>query len=296
MKNIFTIYNKVFKNPKTDYGMLTINHIVIDPNKLESLIVEMIFDWNNLEFVFSKNHIKGDERINILNRFLPATNIDETFDYDGYVKEELKKHTGFYSFLGEALMVIALKDIFGYQLSAAVLDVQDTIIDSHTGADGCLYDSKNNKLIIGEAKFRNSLNDCFDEIESNFTTDSSIENKLNSFYNASRNNPNSKQIILQSLKTNDLKIVNFHDFLKMELIMCGFATHDSLISTEKYLKDGFYDRWGMTNETIGENIKKRYSMDSAPNYTLYMFHVPIKSKQELIVKVIKKAHELIRNE
>jgi hypothetical protein len=296
MKNTFNIYNKVFKNAKTEYGVLTINHIVIDPDQLESLIVEMIFDWDNLEFVFSKNHIKGDERIIVLNRFLPPAKIDESFDYDGYVEEELKKHTGFYSFLGEALMAIALKDIFGYQLSAAILDVENTINDSHTGADGCLYDSFNNKLIIGEAKFRNSLNDCFDEIENNFSIDSSIENKLNSFYNASRSNPGSRRIILQSLKTNDLKIVEFHDFLKMELIMCGFATHNSLNSTKKYLKDGFYDRWGMTNETINENIKKRYSMDSAPNYTLYMFHIPIKNKQELIVKVIKKAHELMRNE
>ena len=57
--NKFCLKNKVEKQIiSTSYGLVAINNIVFDPLEIENYLPNIIFDDNNLKFMFQQNKIK----------------------------------------------------------------------------------------------------------------------------------------------------------------------------------------------------------------------------------------------
>ena len=146
---------------KTSYGVLSIDNINISPEKLEEYCSEILFPKTNLEFIFNKKINCNEDFVAMLELFLP---IDVDKDIKTYIEEKVNKNVNFYSFFAEALLAVAFRDIYNYKLVSAAVDINDTLVDSHTGADACLYDEKNNIMILGEAKFYKILSDGLDKI------------------------------------------------------------------------------------------------------------------------------------
>lgn len=92
---------------------------------------------------------------NIYKRFKPRSKI--TTDIDKFVEENIRTNKSFYSFLAEGILGLIFRDIYGYRLAKGVIDIGATLADSHTGVDACMYNLEHNIIVLGEAKFYESL-------------------------------------------------------------------------------------------------------------------------------------------
>ena len=286
--NKFNIFNLIEKKEvKTKYGLLTINNIVISPTKFEQIISELIGDLGILEFIFSTKFEDNQDIINVYKRFLPPRKV---LDLDKYIKEAMDKNNNFYSFLAEALLAIILKDLYGYSLAKAVVDVTSTLTDSHTGADGCMYDANRKVFVLGEAKFYQSLYDGMTKIINDFTLSNGFFNKMDSFYRTCTANKDSCSILLKELKEDIYYEHTIDDFLKMHILFAGFVLHNHTGKIEKYLNSMFYDTFDISVNKVVDNINNCFDMKiNIDNYEIIMLHLPINNKKNLIKLIMEKA-------
>ena len=95
--NKFFLKNKVEKQIiSTSYGLVAINNIVFDPLEIENYLPNIIFDDNNLKFMFQQDKLNPRMRHLILNRFIPN---DRTTTLTKYIQDSLEQNKNFYSFL-----------------------------------------------------------------------------------------------------------------------------------------------------------------------------------------------------
>lgn len=281
---------------KTTYGILTIDNIDITPEKLEEYCSEILFQKNNLEYIFNKDIVCEDDHISMIELFLPV-DVDDDIRY--FIEDSITKNNNFYSFFAEALLAVAFKDIYDYKLSSAAVDINDTLIDSHTGADACLYDEQNDVLILGEAKFYKKFSAGLNEIIQNFTAKDGFLNKLSSFYKRSKNNLESRSIIMKSLNKTDITKIKLNEFLSLNIMYAGFVLHEHTGKVEKYTNDEFYNNFEISADKISKNIAKTIGKEIETNHKIILFHLPIKNKMELIDKIIENAQKIrmdIQNE
>lgn len=95
--------------------------------------------------MFSEKTLNSFKKRNIYKRFIPKD--DALKDLDTYISECLENNKSFYSFLAEGVLALVFRDLLNYKLAKAVIDVHETLVDSHTGADACMYD-ENKKILI----------------------------------------------------------------------------------------------------------------------------------------------------
>lgn len=278
------LVNETYKNNETTmYGILTINNITINPEKLQEYVSEIVLQEENLEFVFAKPIRDIKTHIRMLRLFLP-TSVEA--DIENIIMKNLENNNNFYGFFAEALLAIAYRDLYGYQLAAAVLDINSTVVDSHTGVDACMFDENNEILLLGEAKFYTSLSKGFKKIIEDFTKPNGFFNKLSSFKKHCENNDFSEKIILKQLKKDELQTITLEDFLKLNIIYSGFVLHEHSGKVDKYLENDFYDDYNITVQQIADNVKNVLQKEIPLNHQITMIHLPIKDKQELIKMVI----------
>ena len=132
-----------------------------------------------------------------------------------------------------------------------------------------------NSLVLGEAKFYMNFREGLNKIISDFQH-SSFKNKLDNFYNSTIN---SNSLTIKGIASNDITKYTLEDFRNLKITLSGFVLHDSCSET---IKSGCYN-------LIEEDIIVKL----LPNCMINFYHLPIKSKQEFIIKVIEKALELI---
>lgn len=127
--------------------------------------------------------------------------------------------------ISEALLAIIFKEIHKVSFAKALIDINDTLVDSKTGADACLYNMESQILILGESKFYSSYNKGMQKILNDFSK--KIKNKIDSAKTAFENNDNSKIIILKNLDNEyDCDFLSYEDFFQNKLIFAGFNLHE----------------------------------------------------------------------
>ncbi len=271
---------------KTSYGLLTIDNIDIAPEKLEEYCSEILLQKDNLQFIFDKNINCDEDFIAMLELFLP---IDVDEDIKAYIENAINENVNFYSFFAEALLTVALKDLYNYKLVSAAVDINDTLVDCHTGADACLYDDKNNILILGEAKFYKNFSEGLNKIIEDLTSKKGFFNKISSFYKHCKHNSQSNLIVIKQLGKTIMSIINLDEFLTLDIIYTGFVLHEHTGNVNKYLNEEFYDNFDISAEKISKNITDTFGKEIETKHRIMLLHLPINSKKDLIDKVIKNA-------
>lgn len=115
--NVYNEQNKTII--KTSYGLLTIDNIDIAPEKLEEYCSEILLQKDNLRFIFDKDINCDEDFIAMLELFLP---VDVAEDIKVYIEDAINKNVNFYSFFAEALLAVALKDIYNYNCVVSFAD------------------------------------------------------------------------------------------------------------------------------------------------------------------------------
>lgn len=284
----FYLYHESISKIETKYGVIGIRNITFLPEVIEEVIPTIFFQDNNISFVFQEEELTKILKFNIYKRFLPNLRVE---NIETFINESIKNNKTFYSFFAEGLLGLVCKDIFGYDLTTGLIDINDTLTDSHTGVDACLYDLQNNFIILGEAKFYDSLRGGINRIIDDFQR-KNILNKIDSQLRHARNNHNSNKIILKNLKKNLYDDITVEEFLQQKIVFAGFVLHDHKIS-DNYLDKNFYSNFNLDKSKLIKNIGDLNIKLVNPNYEIMLLHLPVKSKKYLIKKVMEKARESI---
>ena len=273
---------------RTRYGSICIENVEFNPNELQQILPQIVFDEENLKYMFSEKRLDDFSKFNIFRRFIPKDVPHElTLDY---VTKSISNNKNFYSFLAEGILGLVYKDLYNYQLSKGLIDMLDTVNDTHTGVDACMYDKQNNVVILGEAKFYEDLNQGINKIISDFT-EKNIKNKIESLETAVANNRTSYEIAIKNIDKQNYEEYSLEEFLNQKLIFAGFVLH-SEENTYGYDAADFYDSYNISSEMLKENINKSLNIDEIKaDYNIVILHLPIKSKKELIMSTIEIANK-----
>lgn len=272
-----------FSTIGTSYGSIKIKNIVFNPIDIENNILKIIFDDVNLMHMFQEKNLDNFNRKNIYRRFIPQEEPSSTLEE--YIKQGIAGNKNFYSFLAEGILTLIFRDIYEYELSRGVIDVSETLTYTHTGVDSCMYNIEDSVIVLGEAKFYESLHNGINSIISDFKT-KNIKSKLSSLQKTSHSNRISDTIIIKNLEDNSYDGLSLEQFLNQKIIFAGFVLHSEPKNILSYDKN-FYSIYEISTKDIEDNID--YSLGKSiikGDYEIIMVHLPIKDKKELIAKVI----------
>lgn len=282
--------------------LLTINNIEVGSEELEKAITEIALDKDNLFFVLNEENKTKKNYISILRSFYSSRTFPDDETIINYINKSIASHRAFYSFLAEMLQAILLRDICNYKLIVNVISYGFNPNLTKQGPDSCLYSEEDKKIVLGEAKFYESLTDAINNITSDFESKDSIIGKLESLLLSAESNPETQKIMFTKLGKTDMSDIDLKEFFENELIFSGFVLHNSLNNPLKYYEESFYDNIDFSVKRLIANIKASFKdgeITKMGNYKIVFFHLPIKDKRELIFKVIKKSisiSELLKNE
>lgn len=288
---MFELYKDVKKeNVKTQFGVIAIKNVKFDSKDIQNVVKELVFEDNNLKFMFQENDLSDKKKSLILKRFLPN---ELNSDINEFIDNSISKNKTFYSFLAEGILGLVFRDLYKFDLSVGIIDINQTLNDTHTGADACMFDKTKNILILGEAKFYKVFKYGMKAVIDDFLK-KSIFNKLDSFKRKIENNDNSYNVVIKNLKQSNQYgksyNISLSEFLDQKIIFAGFVLHGNEIEMKKYLSDNFYDCFKVSVEDLINNIKKDVKKEfNNPDYEIFLFHLPINDKKELIKEVIDMA-------
>ena len=285
--NKFELKNEITKRTiQTKFGVITINDIKFDSEEIQNILPDVVFEDNNLKFMFQKEKIEGREKQLVLKRFLP--NSHET-DLTQFIENSVSRNKTFYSFLAEGMLGLVFRDVYDFDLSVGIIDITETLNDTHSGSDVCMFDKEKNVLVIGEAKFYEKFNQGMNTIISDFTQ-KSILNKLDSFKRKVESNDHSWEIILKNLKIENFETIQLDKFMQQKMIFAGFVLHSNKLAMDEYINKGFYDYFNVSVNQLKENIISSIESNLySSEYEIVLFHLPIKDKKTLIKKIIERA-------
>lgn len=290
------VSQKIYSDEKK-FFMLSIDDIEIGTEELDNAIAEISLDADNLFYLLQEDQ-KTDEN---LKKILLSFSCSESFSCDEEIERfidiNISKTKSFYSFLAEMLQALLLKDVCGYRLLSSVINYNFNPALTDQGPDSCLYSEEDKKVVLGEAKFIESQSECFNNIIDDFKRNHGIIGKLKTLCTAAQNDPSARTMIISHLNEETLKVVGLEDFLKNDIIFCGFALHNSMMHKEKYYDKDFYDSYKIEINEIKEHIRAIYESDYSKTlenlgkYKIIIFHLPIESKRSLILKIIKESQK-----
>lgn len=285
-----------YKIPKseiqTTYGSICIENIIFEQYEIEKILPEIVLEEENLKHMFAEEEINDTKKRNIYKRFIPRERILP--DLDTYVKECIRMNKSFYSFLAEGILGLVYRDIYGYNLAKGVIDIRDTLPDSHTGVDACMYNIQQNIIVLGEAKFYEDLKDGMNAIINDFAN-KSIKNKLESMQAAAENSSDAYRIIIKNLAIEEYEEQTIDQFMNQKIVFAGFVLH-SENDLKDYNKQDFYDKYNISSQQLKDNVCKSLSIDELQcDYQILLVHLPIKDKKSLIVKMIDESKLKLRN-
>lgn len=289
---MFKSYKTISKiEIKTEYSSVSIENIEFDPCKLEDALPDIVLNDDSIKHMFAEEDLNHFKRKNIYNRFIPQT--DTNYKLEKYIQNSIHSNKSFYSFLAEGILGLVYRDLYGYNLAKCVIDVCDTLSDSHTGVDACMYDRINQHLVLGEAKFYESFDGGITAIIKDFT-ENNIKNKLESMKIKAENNTDAYNIIIKNLNKESYLNLNLEEFMNQTIIFAGFVLH-SESNIKKYESESTYDKYKDISTKLKENICNSLNLKNIRgNYSIIFIHLPIKQKKCLIHKIIKTAEAKLR--
>lgn len=276
---------------KTEYSSVSIESIEFDPCKLEDALPDIVLNDDSIKHMFAEKDLNPFKRKNIYNRFIPQT--DTKHNLESYIQNSIHSNKSFYSFLAEGILGLVYRDLYGYDLDKCVIDICDTLSDSHTGVDACMYDSINQYLVLGEAKFYESFDEGLNAIINDFTKNN-IKNKLESMKIKAENNIEANNIIIKNLNTEGYLNLNLEAFMNQTIIFAGFVLH-SESNIKKYESESTYNKYKANVTKLKENICNSLNLKNIRgNYSIIFIHLPINQKKNLIYKIIKTAEAKLK--
>lgn len=277
---------------KTTYGSLRVSNIIFEPKEIENKLPDIIFEDDNLKHMFAESDLSRNKRKNIYRRFVPKSEI--VTDIDSFVELNITTNKSFYSFLAEGILGLVFRDLYNYSLAKGVIDIGETLSDSHTGVDACLYNLEHNVIVLGEAKFYESLSGGMNKIINDFVG-KSIKNKLESLQTNVENCEEACQIVIKNLQLEDYDELTVEQFMNQRIVFAGFVLH-SETDVSQYNKPDFYNKYFVSTQQLEKNINDSLKHDDIEGkYEIILVHLPIKDKKSLIVKIIESAKDKIRN-
>lgn len=284
---------KVPKNEcKTTYGSLRINNIIFEPGEIERVLPEIVFEDENLKHMFAEDNLSRNKRRNIYRRFIPKSEMSP--DISSFVKENISKNKSFYSFLAEGILGLVFRDLYDFNLAKGVIDIGETLSDSHTGVDACLYNLNENVIVLGEAKFYESLSGGINQIIEDLVK-KSIKNKLESLQTAVENCDEANQIVIKNLKLEEYEELTVDQFMNQRIVFAGFVLHSEK-DISQYNKSDFYEKYSVSTYQLEKNINDSLKHDDIEgDYEIILVHLPIKDKKSLIVKIIETSKDKLRS-
>lgn len=244
---------------------------------LDNYILKILYNQNDLNYLFQTDiPLNGKDRIRQLQRFIET---DFCGREENVSDDEIKayitsnKNETYYSFFAEALLARLNIDFIDTKLVTGVIATNEDLTKNSTGADVCMF--SDDSLVLGEAKFYNSLNKGVHSIIKDKSFSSKLSDYLKNIISSS------SEIILKNI-VGDLREMTSLEIKKLPLILSGFVLHTHNKSG-KYIKT--YD---LVNKI---NIK-----DFPNHYKVHLYHLPIESKMELIYKAQRTALDLIIKE
>lgn len=272
---------------KTNYGVVSVSNINFDVNDIQKILPEIVFEDDNLKFMFQENELNERTRYLILQRFLPN---DDVKDVKKYIIDSISHNKTFYSFLAEGMLGLVYRDIFGYKTSTCIIDMEETLSDTHSGVDVCLFDEDEQIIILGEAKFYDNFKDGMNKIIQDFI-ENRIYNKLDSLKRKIEKNDLSYEIIIKKLDKNKYSRISLKEFMQQKIQFAGFVLHGCHESIGKYLLKNTYESFNINVDLLKTNIERSIgSKVYDADYSIILFHLPISNKKELIEEIIKKAN------
>ena len=284
-----------YKVPKkefdTTYGSICIENVIFEPNEIEKVLPEIILQDDNLKHMFAIEEITPSRRKNIYKRFIPK--VKTTSDMYKYVQAAIDNNKTFYSFLAEGILGLVFRDMYNYNLARCVIDIQETLTESHTGVDACMYNLKQNIIVLGEAKFYETLEGGLKKIISDFV-EKGIKNKLESLQTGAENCEETNQIIIKNLTLDNYDELTVDQFMNQRIIFAGFVLH-SEEDIIKYGEISFYDKFFISSQQLKDNICHSLNNSVDGDYEIILIHLPIKDKKSLIIKMIETSKNKLRS-
>lgn len=290
---MFTYKYKVPKSEiKTTYGSVSIENIVFEPSEIESALPKIVFEDDNLKHMFAETNLKLSKRKNIYKRFLPKSEI--AVDINQFVEENIRINKSFYSFLAEGILGLVFRDIYSFDLARGVIDMGDTLADSHTGVDACMYNLEHNVIVLGEAKFYEKLSGGINKIISDLV-EKNIKNKLESLQTKIENNDAAYQIVIKNLVIDEFEELTVNQFMNQRIIFAGFVLH-SETDVSQYGNSDFYDKYVVSSQQLTDNIRNSLSNGEIEgDYEIILVHLPVRDKKSLIVKIMEMSKDKLGN-
>ena len=276
---------------KTTYGSIGIKNIIFEPGEIEKALPDIVFDDENLKHMFAEKDLDNFKKRNIYRRFAPKTKTD--LELEQFIDLSIASNVSFYSFLAEGILGLVFRDLYDYQLAKGIIDVNDTLNDSHTGVDACMYDLENDIIVLGEAKFYESLYSGINKIIEDFAK-KSIKNKLENLQSAAENCIETSRIIIKNLGSDVYDELTVDQFMNQKIVFAGFVLH-SEADISKYSNDDFYDIYKISTQALTANIKTSLNIKEVKGkFEIIMVHLPIESKKRLIAKIIETSRSKLR--
>lgn len=284
---MFEYMNKIYKQIyKTTYGSVKINNVVFNPKIIEDELPELVLRDENLKHMFAELELSESKKINIYNRFIPKEKIRGSVKE--YIDDSLKHNRTFYSFLAEGILGLVYRDLYSFDLAKGIIDMNETLTDSHNGVDACMYNIEKKCIVLGEAKFYQNLDSGVNAIVSDFMN-KNIKNKIESLHIGTVNNELSRTIVIRNLQNGEYYNITVDEFLNQKIIFAGFVLHSEQ-NIKKYMNTDYYEKFSLSVEKLESNIKKSLCLDKIEGeYEIILVHLPINSKKELIMKMIEAA-------
>lgn len=290
---MFEYMYKVPQNKdKTTYGSLRVSNVVFEPGEIEKVLPDIVFEDDNLKHMFAEDDLSRNKRKNIYRRFIAKSEIVN--DINSFVEQNITKNKSFYSFLAEGILGLVFRDLYDFSLAKGVIDIGETLSDSHTGVDACLYNLEHNLIVLGEAKFYENLAGGMNKIIDDFVS-KNIKNKLESLQTNAENCEETCQIIIKNLQLEDYDELTVDQFMNQRIVFAGFVLHSEQ-DISQYDKQDFYNKYFISTQQLEYNISDSLKHnDIEGEYEIILVHLPIKDKKSLIVKMIETSKDKIRS-
>lgn len=280
------------KEFNTEYGSVCIENIIFAPFEIERILPDIVLLDENLKHMFAEEDLNDFKKRNIYRRFIPR--LDAGTDLEAFITKSISENKTFYSFLAEGILGLIFRDLYGYCLTKGIIDATETLTDTHTGVDACMYNLEENVIVLGEAKFYESLNGGINKIINDFTN-KSIKNKMESLLLNTQNCEEAYQIVIKNLSKGQYEELTMEQFVNQNIIFAGFVLH-SENDVSNYNKQDFYDGYNLSVNQLKNNIKKSLKVDNTnANYKILIVHLPISDKKSLIAKMIEASKNRLKN-
>ncbi len=264
------------KNKKNQISTVKLVNIELDNYTVNEIFYEILSDKKNLSLMFNED-VNSTNYKRYLNYFIPdqSKNFEKDSELVEYIQEMCKKNKTFFSSISEGFIGLIIKKYLGADATHALLDLNNTQIDTHTGVDGAFFDETSKRLFFVEAKFYKEGSKGIGSVIESLS--SKAKNKFDSFRNMT------ELYVAQILDKESYDVRTF-EVVSLNLTFIGFVIHeDNPRVNEKEYAEG-----------IENYVQEQYNI-SQPNYTFIMFHLKVDGKQQLIYEIITKAKEGISN-